>query len=77
MLEPKTAKARLTSIVDEARRSSFRPADLKMMEDLANVTAPKLSEFNNPAVMKEFVTHGPLNLGLLWWQYLISALAKS
>jgi hypothetical protein len=69
-LDPANARDRLNELLAEARRSSVRPADLRAMQDMANVTAVKMPEFNNPAVAAEFVTAGPTQLFNAWVQAL-------
>src|SRR5262245_17563113 len=72
-LDPASARDRLNELLAEARRASVRPADLRAMQDLANVTAVKTPEFNNPAVAAEFMGAGPLQLYNAWMQALIQA----
>lgn len=72
-LQPATARDRLNKLLTAARRESVRPADRRAMQDLADVTAVKLPEFNNPAVAKEFLTTGPMQLYDSWVQALTKA----
>ena len=65
-LDPTTARDRLQEILESARKSAVRPADLKMFEDLGDATIAKLPEFNNPAVASEFSTAGPMQLYSAW-----------
>ncbi len=72
-LDPASARDRLNEMLVEARRASVRPADVRAMQDLANVTAVKMPEFNNPAVAAEFMTAGPIHLYNAWLQALAQA----
>lgn len=71
-LDPVTARGRLDELLAEARRVSVRPADVRAMQDLANVTAVKMPEFNNPAVAAEFMSAGPMQLYNAWLQALVT-----
>lgn len=71
ILEPKTARERLDDLLGAARDAAVRPADLRMMQDLAAVTAAKLPEFNKPAVATEFMTYGPMQLYSAWMEALL------
>ena len=70
-LDPATAQDRLNTLLRSARASAIRPADLHMMQDLANVTAEKGSELSNPAVASEFMAHGPAQLYIEWLNEII------
>lgn len=72
-LSPTSARSRLDELLLEARRASVRPADVRAMEDLANVTAVKMPEFNNPAIAAEFMSAGPMQLYTAWLQALSRA----
>lgn len=72
-LDPASARDRLNELLAEARRASVRPADLRAMQDMANVTAVKMPEFNNPAVAAEFMTAGPMQLYNAWFEALSQA----
>lgn len=65
-LSPDTAEKRLKALVDDARWQPVRPADLRAMRDLANVTNAKLPEFNKPEVSAEFTVKGPMQLYFAW-----------
>jgi hypothetical protein len=69
-IDPANARDRLNELLREARRVSVRPADLRAMQDLGNLSADKIPEFNNPAVAAEFMTTGPMTLFNAWLQAL-------
>lgn len=72
-LDPATARERLVELLADARRASVRPADVRAVQDMANVTAVKMPEFNNPAVAMEFMSAGPMQLYNAWLQALMQA----
>lgn len=72
-LQPAGARERLDALLAEARSASVRPADVRAMQDLANVTAVMLPEFNKPAVAAEFMTAGPMQLYSAWLQAIAQA----
>ena len=72
-LNHSTARERLLEILSEARSASVRPADVRAMQDMANVTAAKLPDFTNPAVAAEFMAAGPMKLYSAWLEAMTDA----
>ncbi|TVT50852.1 MAG: toll/interleukin-1 receptor domain-containing protein [Denitromonas halophila] len=72
-LQPRTAQHRLDALLGEARAAAVRPADLRAMQDLAQITEAKRPEFGNPEVATEFMAAGPMKLYLAWLESLSRA----
>jgi len=75
-IDMKRARAHLSELVEEARKSSVAPAHLDAMKDLAAVSAVNSRHFNDPGVFNEFVFFGPWQLYFTWMRALFESAGK-
>lgn len=75
-LDPEQPQVRLRALVNEARRSAVRPADIAIMGDLGKVLAGQIENIGDPGVAMEFGLWGPMRLYFAWWNAVTEAVKK-